>query len=83
MVNALEIKINGVTFLFIIYLTSKDHKDLRSDHRYSHVEQLLTTFVAICEKPHSVVIKHLSLRLINSTSQKRLFPKTSWTLEPM
>ena len=83
MVNALEIKINGVTFLFIIYLTGKDHKDLRSDHRYSHVEQLLTTFVAICEKPHSVVIKHLSLRLINSTSQKRLFPKTSWTLEPM
>ena len=75
MVNALEIKINGVTFLFIIFLTSKDHKDLRSDHRYSHVEELLTTFVAICEKPHSVVIKHLNLRLLNSTSQKRLFQK--------
>ena len=59
MVNALDFKIDGITFLFIIFLTSKDYENLRSDHRYSRVEQLLTTFVAISEKPHSVVIKYL------------------------
>ena len=59
MVNALDTKIDSITFLFIIFLTSKDHENLRSDHWYSHVEQLLTIFVAISEKPHSVMIKYL------------------------
>ena len=39
MVNALDTKIDGITFLFIIFLTSKDYENLRSDHRYSRVER--------------------------------------------